>query len=231
MTAPKFYVVARVVSRDGALPKWKERVASLVNVSASERLGDSYYWGYSLDGDTDTIIGLEGYTHPVGFFIGHFETDVFKREVKLIDGDELLRHQQGLDSPDYDLHHYDLIGGWLKRADDADKDSKTSHVAVYHFWVTEEAKRPELLQQLVAFADGLKGTQGPAGPVQSAAVLKEVRHVTMATLWLRTKNTNAFNAFRLSGPLPKLLEDLRPLTEKTELRQAQAFNGHLELKP
>jgi hypothetical protein len=156
-----------------------------VNVSASERLGDSYYWGYSLDGDPDTIIGLEGYTHPVGFFIGHFETDVFKREVKLIDGDELLRHQQGLDSPDYDLHHYDLIGGWLKRADDADKDSKNSHVAVYHFWATNEEKRLELLRQLVAFADHLKGTQGPTGPVQSAAVLKEVRHITMATLWLR----------------------------------------------
>jgi len=231
MTSPKFYVVARVVSRDGALPIWKERVASLVTVSASERLGDSYYWGHSLGEDTDTIVGLEGYTHPVGFFMGHFETDVFKSQVKLIDGDKLLRHQQGLDSPDYDLHHYDLIGGWLKRDDDPDKDSKTSHVAVYHFWATKEAKRPELLQKLVAFADGLKGTQGPNGPVQSAAVLKEIRHVTLATLWLRTKNTDAFNAFRSSGPLPKLLEEVKPLTEKTELVQAQAFDGHLELRP
>jgi hypothetical protein len=48
---------------------------------------------------------------------------------------------------------------------------------------------------------------------------------------VRTKNTDAFNAFRSSGPLPMLLEALKPLTEKTELRQAQAFNGHLELKP
>jgi hypothetical protein len=121
----------------------------------------------------------------VGFFIGHFETEVFKREVGLIDGAKLLKHQQGLDSPDYDLHHYDLIGGWLKRDDDPVKDSKTSHVAVYHFWTKEEAKRPEVLQKLIAFADGLKGTQGPAGPVQSAAVLKEIRHVTLSTLWLR----------------------------------------------
>jgi len=228
MASPKFYVVARVVSREGALPLWKERVRSLCKVSASETLGDSYYWGYSLDGDTDTIIGLEGYTHPVGFFIGHFETEVFKREVGLIDGAKLLKHQQGLDSPDYDLHHYDLIGGWLKRDDDPDKDSKTSHVAVYHFWTKEEAKRPEVLQKLIAFADGLKG---PAGSVQSAAVLKEIRHVTLSTLWLRTKNTDAFKAFQSSAPLTKLLEDLKPLTEKTQLLQAQTFDGHLELKP
>ncbi|KAK5245349.1 hypothetical protein LTR20_006731 [Exophiala xenobiotica] len=231
MTTPKFYVVARVVSRDGALPTWKQRIESLVNVSATERLGDSYYWGHSLDGDTDTIIGLEGYVHPVGFFIGHFETDVFKREVKLIDGAKLLRHEQGLDSPDYDLHHYDLEGGWLKREDDPHKDSKTSHVAVYHFWATEEAKRPELLQKMVAFADALKGTQGANGPVQSCAILKECRDFTMATLWLRTKNTDAYNAFQSSGPLPKLLEELKPITQKQQLRRSQAFNGHLELKP
>jgi len=230
MSCPKFYVVARVVSREGALPIWKERITSLVDVSASERLGDSYYWGHSLDGDMDTIIGLEGYTHPVGFFMGHFETDIFKQQTNLIDKDKLLRTQQGLDSPDYDLHHYDLVGGWLKRVDDSEKDSKTSHVAVYHFWVNEE-ERDEVLRQMIAFADALKWVQGPTGSVQSAVVLREVRFPTMATLWLRTKNLEAFNAFRSSGPLPELLENLKPFTTETVLRQAQSFNGHLELKP
>jgi len=229
--APKFYVVARVESREGALPIWRDRITSLVDVSANERLGDSYYWGHSLSLDTDTIIGLEGYTHPVGFFMGHFETDVFKAQTKLIDGDKLLKTQQGLDSPDYDLHHYDLEGGWLKRADDPEKDSKTSHVSVYHFWTAEESQRPELLKKLVAFADGLKGTQGSSGPVQSAAVLKEIRHPTMATFWLRTKNTDAYNDFKSSGPFTKFLEDVKKDTAKTKVLESQAFNGHLELKP
>jgi len=231
MSCPKFYVTARVISRKGALPIWKERVASLCTVSASENLGDSYYWGYSLDGDEDTIIGLEGYTHPVGFFMGHFETDVFKAQVKLIDGAELLKTQQGLDSPDYDLNHHDLVGGWLKRDDDADKDSKTSHISAHHFWTKEQAQRPEMLQKLVEFADGLKGVQGPTGTVQTAIVLKEIRHLTMVTFWLRTKNTDAYNAFKSSEGFVKLLADLKPITEKTVTRQAQAFDGHIELKP
>jgi len=129
-------------------------------------------------------MGLEGYTHPVGFFMGHFETDVFKAQNKLIDRDELLATQQGLDSPDYDLHHYDEAGGWVKRADDPEKDSKTSHQAAFQFYSKPE-DRDEVLQKLVAFADGLKETQGPTGPIQSALVLKEVRVPTMATLWLR----------------------------------------------
>ncbi|TVY41216.1 hypothetical protein LOCC1_G005707 [Lachnellula occidentalis] len=184
MSCPKFYVVARVTSRKGALPIWKQRITSLVDVSAGEKMGDSYYWGYSLDGDEDTIMGLEGYTHPVGFFMGHFETDVFKEQNKLIDKDELLATQQGLDSSDYDLHHYDEAGGWVKRADDPEKDSKTSHQAAFHFYSKPE-DREEVLRKLVAFADGLKDTQGATGPVQSALVLKEVRIPTMATLWLR----------------------------------------------
>ncbi|TVY28432.1 hypothetical protein LHYA1_G002851 [Lachnellula hyalina] len=227
MSCPKFYVVARVTSRKGALPIWRERIASLVDVSASEKMGDSYYWGYSLDGDEDTIMGLEGYTHPVGFFMGHFETDVFKAQNKLIDRDELLATQQGLDSPDYDLHHYDEAGGWVKRADDPEKDSKTSHQAAFQFYSKPE-DRDEVLQKLVAFADGLKETQGPTGPIQSALILKEVRVPTMATLWLRTED---FKAFQSSGPLPKLLEDLKPLTTELVLRQAQSWAGHLVIKP
>jgi len=231
MTNPKFFVVARVVSRDGALSEWRKRIPPLVNVSATERLGDSYYWGHSLDGDTDTLIGLEGYTHPVGFFIGHFASDVFKEQVKLIDGAKLLRHEQGLASPDYDLRHYDFEGGWLKRPDDPDADSTTSHVTVYHFWTAEEAERPEVLRKLVTFADGLKGTQGPGGPVQSCAILRECRDFNLATMWLRTKNTDAYNDFRSSSPLQELLEGLKELTATTKVLQSQAFNGHLDLKP
>jgi hypothetical protein len=148
-------------------------------------LGDSYYWGQDLDGEPDTLWGLEGYTHPVGFFLGHISTAIFKREMKLVDADELLRNEQGLASPDYDLHHYDFEGGWLKRDDDPDRDSKTSHVAVYHFWATEEGKRAEFLTRLVSFAKETKGIQGRDGAIQSFAILKECRDYTLTTLWLR----------------------------------------------
>ncbi len=63
----------------------------------------------------------------------------------LVDKDELPPTQQGIASPDYDLHHYDRVSGWLKRKDDPDRDAATSHVAVYHFWAMEEAKRVEVM--------------------------------------------------------------------------------------
>ncbi|KAJ3941652.1 uncharacterized protein N0V96_008366 [Colletotrichum fioriniae] len=127
MSCPLFFVVARVVGSDGSLEKWKERLVALCAVSATEPLGNSYYWGHDLSASSpDTLWGLEGYTHPAGFFLGHTSTDVFKREMRLADEQKLLKTVQGIGSPDYDLHHYDMAGGWLKRDDDSGKDSRDS---------------------------------------------------------------------------------------------------------
>ncbi|VUC26559.1 unnamed protein product [Clonostachys rosea] len=193
MPAPKFFVIARVVGRDramalssrqalrvvtkesmanfGSMGKWKERLVHLCGVSATEPHGDSYYWGEDLDGEPDTLWGLEGYTHPIGFFIDHISSDIFKREMALVDKDELLKHQQGLGSPDYDLHHYDKESGWLKRDDDPDRDCKTSYVAIHHFWATSEKNRTDVLGALSAFAADARNEQ-PRG-VQSCLVLRE----------------------------------------------------------
>ncbi|KAJ5379388.1 hypothetical protein N7509_012507 [Penicillium cosmopolitanum] len=176
MVAPKFFVVARVVGRDGALPL---RLVHLCNVSATETLGDSYYWGQDLDGEPDTLWGLEGYTHPVGFFLGHVSTGIFKREMALVDSDKLLRNEQGLASRDYDLHHYDWAGGWLKRTDDPERDGKTSHIAIYHFWATDKTRRADLI---MTFLDASKNLDGA---LQSFGILKEVRDEKMLTLWVR----------------------------------------------
>jgi hypothetical protein len=97
----------------------------------------------------------------------------------LVDSDELLRNEQGLTSGDYDLHHYDWAGGWLKRTDDPDRDAKTSQVAVYHFWATDEARRVDLI---ASFLDASKGLEGA---LQSFGILKEVRDEKMVTLWVR----------------------------------------------
>lgn len=114
--------------------------------------------------------------------MGHPASDIFKREMALVDGDKLLKTVQGLESPDYDLHHYDWYGGFLTREEDADKYAKNSHVAVHHFW-TKEGKREELLGILLGFAEGTKIQEGVS--VQSAAVLKEVNDMNLATLWIR----------------------------------------------
>ncbi|KAK1637347.1 hypothetical protein BDP81DRAFT_481071 [Colletotrichum phormii] len=103
MSCPLFFVVARVVGSDGSLEKWKQRLIALCAVSATEPLGNSYYWGHDLsNAEPDTLWGLEGYTHPAGFFLGPTPPP----------------------TPDYDLHHCDLAGGWLKRDDDPGKDSQ-----------------------------------------------------------------------------------------------------------
>ncbi|KAJ5910000.1 hypothetical protein N7504_004643 [Penicillium tannophilum] len=215
MAAPKFFVVARL----------KERLVHLRNVSATEPLGDSYYWGQDLDGEPDTLWGLEGYTHPVGFFLGHVSTDIFKREMALVDADKLLRHEQGLASRDYDLYHYDWAGGWLKRTDDPDRDSKTSHVAVYHFWAIDEAHREELIK---LFSDA---SSGFLKVLQSFGILKEVRDEKMVTLWVRSKSVEDFDRFNLSPKFQDLLADAKEKSEKREVHLSQAFNGHLDLKP
>ncbi|KAK7452927.1 hypothetical protein CaCOL14_010015 [Colletotrichum acutatum] len=153
MSCPLFFVVARVVGSDGSLEKWKERLIALCAVSATEPLGNSYYWGHDLSASSpDTLWGLEGYTHPMGFFLGHTSTDVFKREMRLADEQKLLKTVQGIGSPDYDLHHYDLAGGWLKRDDDPGRDSRDSAVAVVHFWAAEEGSREDVVKGLEGFA-------------------------------------------------------------------------------
>jgi hypothetical protein len=130
---------------------------------------------------------LEGYSHAVGFFLGHPSSEIFQREMALVDKDKLLKNVQGLGSPDYDLHHYDLAGGWLTLENDADKDSKTSHVAVHHFW-TKDGQRDDIIKRLTKFSEDAK-TEHRTTPtrVQSCAVLKECvyKHVNLATLWLR----------------------------------------------
>ena len=165
----------------------------------------------------------------------------------LVDKDELLKHQQGLGSPDYDLHHYDEEGGWLKLANDPDRDSKTSHVAVYHFWATTEEKRSELLATLSKWAEQTKTSQGSNVPVQSALVLRECRDRKLATLWLRyvhhknndcpsnssyysVKDIDTFKQLQSSGTLADLLRQVKPLCDKMEVHQSKSFNGHLNLQ-
>lgn len=165
--------------------QWKERLVNLCAVSATERYGDSYYWGQDLDGESDNLWGLEGYTHPIGFFVDHVSSDIFKHEMDLVDKDQLLRTKQGLGSPDYDLRHYDEEAGFLKREDDAGRDSKTSHVAIYHFWAAEESKRSQILDALREFANRVGASQWAEDGIQSALVLKECRDLKLATLWIR----------------------------------------------
>ena len=208
---PDFFVIARVVGSDEALPKvcnpkyqdlvldsfelladcercllqWKERVVALCEVSATEPYSTSYYWGHDVDGEPDTLWGLEGYGHAIGFFIGHPASEVFKQEMKKVDDGKLLRHVQGLGSPDYDLHYYDFYDGFLTRVDDQYKDARDSFVVILHFWA-QEGRRKELIQALAAGADRVKKseTQG-AVTVQSFAVLKECLDVQMASVYIR----------------------------------------------
>ncbi|KAJ0413484.1 hypothetical protein BJY00DRAFT_306285 [Aspergillus carlsbadensis] len=223
MECPRFIVIARVVGRTGALPLWKERLIHLCNVSATERLGDSYYWGQDLGGEPDTLWGLEGYTHPVGFFVGHVSTDVFKREMALVDADKLLRTQQGLTSPDYDLHHYDWAGGWLKRAEDPERDSTTSLVAAIHFWADSETTRADLIATLGTAAKDFTHS------AQSFGILKEVKDERMVTLWLRAKSPEHYEALESSSAFRGLMARANEISTKTEVHLSRAFVGHLDL--
>ncbi|KAF5984301.1 oxidoreductase [Fusarium coicis] len=199
---PKFFVIARVVGRDGAIDLWRDRLVELCKVSATEPYGDSYYWGQDVDGEPDTLWGLEGYTHPIGFFIDHVSSDIFKREMALVDKDKLLRTAQGLDSPDYDLHHYDEYGGFLKRTDDVERDSLQSFVVVKHYWAKNENLRNEMLDSLAQCADRLASG---SPQVQSALVLKECRDTSMATLWLRFASEEDWNLWERSDRVQELV--------------------------
>lgn len=168
--------------------QWQKRLVPLCEVSQTELYSTSYYWGQDVDGEPDTLWGLEGYAHPIGFFIGHPASEVFKREMKLVDEHKLLRNVQGLGSPDYDLHYYDMYAGFLTRSDDKDKDSKDSFVTAMHLWAPE-GKRKHLIGVLSGFADRVRsretGETGDTIKVQSFAVLKESLDVNMASLYIR----------------------------------------------
>lgn len=157
----------------------------LCKVSKTEPYSNSYYWGYDLDGAPDTLWGLEGYYHPVGFFMNHVSSDAFKEEMRKVDEEKLLRNVQGLTSPDYDLCHYDLFAGFLTRKADNDRDSQDSFVAVVHFWASQ-GRRKQLLGILSDCADRVKETEtGSFAAVQSFAVLKEVNDFQLASLYIR----------------------------------------------
>jgi len=118
--------------------------------------------------------------------MGHPSSDIFKREMALVDSDKLLKHEQGLSSRDYDLKHYDFAGGWLTRDDDLDKDSKGSYVVVHHFF-TKAGQRDEAIERLRKFSVETKLSSFAlgSGGVQSCAVLQEVNDPNLVTLWIR----------------------------------------------
>jgi hypothetical protein len=154
-------------------------------VSKTEPYSNSYYWARDVDGEPDTLWGLEGYYHPIGFFIGHVSTDIFKEEMAKVDEDKLLRNVQGLSSPDYDLHHYVSPSGFMKRQDDENRDSMDSFVVVVHLWAAE-GKRQQLLATLVDYADQVKASEkAPSITVQSFLVLKELLDFNLATIYIR----------------------------------------------
>ena len=228
----------------------------LCGVSLTEPRGISYYWGQDLDGEPDTLWGLEGYTDAAGFFEGHPASDVFKREMAKVDNEKLL-------AQDYDLKHYDFAGGWLKRPDDLAKDSNQLHVAVLHFFASK-GQRDKLISRLVDLAETAR-KEGPA--VSSCGVLKEVNHADIATLWVRyvglkrpgfvyfvilyphaypllpdgdlmtaihrTNTPSDFASFQPSDAYRKAIDELQAAgaVERTELHQSRTFIGHLDNKP
>lgn len=107
--------------------------------------------------------------------MNHVSTDIFKEEMRKVDEDGLLRNVQGLGSPDYDLHHYDLFSGFVKRGDDKDADAQDSFVVVVHLWASED-KREQLLGVLSHYANNRVHELERSSEIalQSFAVLKEV---------------------------------------------------------
>lgn len=182
--------------------------------------------------------------------MGHPASDIFKREMALVDSDKLLKNEQGLASRDYDLHHYDYAGGWLTKEDDPEKNSKTSYVVVHHFFA-RPGKRQAIILWLNAFAEEAKGIKG----VQSSAVLQEINDTSLVTLWLRYDNslasyhtreicfadscgrTNSVEDFEnfksselYSGVIGKKLAPGGVLVSKIELHNSRTFIGHIDKK-
>lgn len=110
----------------------------------------------------------------MGLFLEHMTSDIFRKEMQLVADEKLLVN-------DPYVHYYDLFGGFLKRDDDEERDSKSGCVAVHHFWASE-GRREEVLAMLVEFAENCHGSEVL---VQSASVMKECRDVQLASLWLR----------------------------------------------
>ncbi|KAK5331674.1 hypothetical protein LTR93_000679 [Exophiala xenobiotica] len=225
MGAPLFFVIACVVSRDGALVKWRERLAGLSELARTEPYSNSYYWGYDLDGAPDTLWGLEGYYHPVGFFMNHVSSDRFKEEMRKVDDDKLLRTVQGLNSPNYVLNHYDLFGGFLTRKDDDNRNKLDSFVAVVHFSASP-GRRKQLLGLLADCADSVKASELGC-EVQSFAVLKEVNDFSLATAYIRTRSQETWDGFKASEIYQELMADVKPIITKTTTHRSQAFIGHI----
>ncbi|CAG9955821.1 unnamed protein product [Clonostachys rosea f. rosea IK726] len=227
MATPLFFVIARVVSRDGALEKWRKRLVGLCAVSKTEPYSNSYYWGHDLDGAPDTLWGLEGYYHPVGFFMSHISSDTFKEEMKKVDEDKLLRNVQGLGSPDYDLHHYDESSGFVKRMDDANADCVDSAVVVVHFWA-QEGRRKELLAVMADYADKVKAREmSPSIDIQSFLALKELNDLNLASLYIRTRSREDWDRFEGSSLYRELQEKVSALITEQEIHRSQAFIGHI----
>lgn len=151
----------------------------LCQVSATEALGTTYYWGQDLDGEPDNLWGLEGYTHAVGFYLGHPASDVFQREMSFVADEKLLKIKDW-----YDLKHYDLAGGFLTREDDPHKDAKESHVAVLHLWARSgKGQQDKLAQKLCAFASRVH--EANTDGMQSCSVLKGCWDLSLVSLWMR----------------------------------------------
>ncbi|KAK7883460.1 hypothetical protein LTR67_011210 [Exophiala xenobiotica] len=201
---------------------------SLCKVAKTERYSNSYYWGYDLDGAPDTLWGLEGYYHSVGFFINHGASDVFKEEMRKVDEAKLLRNVQGLGSPDYDLRYYDLFGGFLTRKGDKDRDAPDSLVVVVHFSASQ-GRRKQLLGIVADCADLVQGLEtAPFGAVQSVVVLKEVNDLNLVTAYIRTRSKEVWDKFEASSIYQQLLIDAGSITTKTETHRSQALIGHID---
>lgn len=107
----------------------------------------------------------------------------------------------------YDLHHYNMVGGWLKRRGDPQADSKTSHVAVIHFF-TQSGKRDHVIEQLESVG---KSALESEPTVSSFGILKELNDENLVTVWLRYAYNASNPAFtsltNLEGhQLPRILQ-------------------------
>ncbi|KAI1845520.1 hypothetical protein JX265_011629 [Neoarthrinium moseri] len=220
---PDFFVIARVVGSDGAYPKWKDRLVALCTVSKTEPHSTTYYWGQDVDNEPDTIWGLEGYTHAVGFFLGHPASDVFKSEMQKVDNDRLLRHVQGLGSPDYDLKYYDYHAGFLKRPDDPDRDATDSFVVIIHL-SSGLGRRKQVLGLLADSADAVRSEKSMS--VQSFAVLKEVMQENLCSVYIRS-----WESLQATPTYQHLIAELERNEVTVEVHRSQAFNGHIDQEP
>lgn len=153
--------------------KWSEILIELCKTNLTEDRSVSYYWSQD-DNDDDTLWALEGFTHPIGFFKGHVSTPGFIEQNKIIEKENLLPNG-------FNLYYYDFAGGWLTRDDDREKDLKSSHVVVHHFW-PRQGNRDQLIQKLLELGEKSKSQ---VSNLQSCAVLVECDGNSLVSLWIR----------------------------------------------